>query len=187
MDDHTDVAMEATFEEEGQPPQTSINQSPDAPTAEKEATSFFDNKDEDEEDDGFGDFEDVAWEEAPETIILTDPTPPPPLAAAVAVATSAPIAAASGNQQDVLHLEPAAFLDAATATMARFSHLRHKEKELIRNITTLKDLKNKFPQLRQNGGSSTITSFSWKGSISQARLLHRLVRTYKQLINKTVI
>ncbi len=176
MDDHADVAMEATFEEEGQPPQTFINQSPDAPTAENEAaTSFFD--DEDEEDDGFGDFEDVAWEEAPET--PTDPTPPPPKKAAVATNVPSTIAAASGNQQDVLHLEPAAFLDAATATMAPFSPLHHKEKEPIRNITTLKDLKNKFPQLRQNGGPSTITSFSWKGSISQARLLHRLVRMYK--------
>jgi hypothetical protein len=177
MSDHDAVAMEAPFnEEQHQTPITLM----DVPATEAAATeSFFD-----EDDDGFGDFEDAAWETAPETNIEQ---PAPPAFAPVAPptqATTTTTTTAGSTKKDILSLNPAAFLDAATATMSRFSPLSTTTPSLNKattNITTLKDLINKFSQRKHldhgNPAPSSASSLPlWKGSVSEARLLHRLVR-----------
>jgi len=157
--------MEPTFEEE--PQQNTFPGTTGAPaTKEAPANSFFN----DDDDDGFGDFEDAALP------LKTESAPP---AAPAAVPTTA-----AGNKKDILNLNPAAFLDAATTTMARFSPLhkgtgtdKHDKSSNNSGINTLKELLNKFPQLRQSvTPSRSSSSFRWEGSTSQARLLHRLVR-----------
>ncbi|KAG7672394.1 hypothetical protein Ndes2526B_g09094 [Nannochloris sp. 'desiccata'] len=173
------IGMEATFEEDQQQT-TFTTELTDAPGPEMAAAdSFFD-------DDGFGDFEDAAWETSAE--ILSEASTraqkmesvPPAAPATVSTPTAV-------NKNDIRSLDPAAFLDAATTTMARFSPLNKGTSSDTRNrrsgsIATLKDLENKFPPLGQNvDGSfssrkspSSSSSSTWEGSISQARLLHRL-------------
>ena len=169
--------MEATFEDELA--QTTFDQLPDtAPASTEEATAQQNFLDDD--DDGFGDFEDAAWETAPE---FSSPAPALPnseqtkMDFAPPAAIVAPTSSVS-NKKDILSLDPAAFLDTATSIMAPFSPMNtdsHNKRPLNGgSITNLKDLRNKFPPTFAYI-STGVSENSWNGSIPQARLLHRLV------------
>lgn len=107
----------------------------------------------DDDDDGFGDFEDADWEAAP--AVAEEPAAPAPL----------PL---PPSEKDLLSLKGAAFLDATAAAMAAFG-----SNPAPGTPFTLADLEARFPGLRAPPPPRAPPR--WEGSGAQARLMHRLV------------
>jgi len=134
--------------------------------------------DDDDWGDAFGDFEEAGAVTAAEEPSADDSFSADfeSASASEPAILGAPAASTAG---DILSLSPDAFLRAAMAAMKPIAPEMRAGVTVKRRVASLEDLMARYPSLRRTvaaGNGAAARRQHWEGSMSQARMLYRLVR-----------